>query len=105
HVCLKKQVVGCSGINGPVEEIGPFGKVIKKMTEILLKEAYLDELSDLEERAKEYFIEEWISENWDNDKLFAARGWILGINVHLPREIGRASCREGEWIADGGVGV
>src|SRR5690606_29784222 len=47
--------------------------------------AYLDELSDLEERAKEYFIEEWISENWDNDKLFAARGWILGINVHLPR--------------------
>src|SRR5690606_25362505 len=84
-VFLNQQVVGVIGITGPVEEIDPFGKVIKKMTEILLKEAYLDELSDLEERAKEYFIEEWISENWDNDKLFAARGWILGINVHLPR--------------------
>jgi len=84
-VFLNQQVVGVIGITGPVEEIDPFGKVIKKMTEILLKEAYLDELSDLEERAKEFFIEEWISENWDNDKLFAARGWILGINVHLPR--------------------
>ncbi|MEQ6376316.1 sugar diacid recognition domain-containing protein [Bacillaceae bacterium S4-13-56] len=84
-VFLNQQVVGVIGVTGQEEEIEPFGKVIKKMTEILLKEAYLEEQTDLEERAKEFFIEEWISANWENDKLFAARGWILGINVHLPR--------------------
>ncbi|OCA87881.1 hypothetical protein A8F94_08570 [Bacillus sp. FJAT-27225] len=84
-VFVNRKIVGVIGITGPEKVVDPFGKVIKKMAEILLKEAYLEKQTDLEIRAKESFTDEWISANWENDKLFAARGWILGINVHLPR--------------------
>ncbi|WP_273832093.1 CdaR family transcriptional regulator [Guptibacillus sedimenti] len=84
-VFLHDQIIGVIGITGEPEEIKQMGEVIQKMTEILVKEAYLDEQLELEDRAKEAFIDEWIDGKWDNDKLFASRGWILGINVHIPR--------------------
>lgn len=84
-VFLHDQIIGVIGITGAPEEIKQMGEVIQKMTEILVKEAYFDEQLELEDRAKEAFIDEWIDGKWENDKLFASRGWILGINVHIPR--------------------
>jgi carbohydrate diacid regulator len=84
-VYLNNQIIGVIGITGKEEEVSHLGEVIKKMTEILIKEAYLEQQTELERRAKETFIDEWMEGNIDNDKLFASRGWMLGINVHLPR--------------------
>ncbi|WP_221567440.1 sugar diacid recognition domain-containing protein [Alkalihalobacillus sp. TS-13] len=82
---LNDQIIGVIGITGKPEEVVQFGEVIKRMTEILLKEAYIEEQIELENRARESFIDEWIEGDWENDKLFAARGWIHKINVHIPR--------------------
>ncbi|WP_408008753.1 CdaR family transcriptional regulator [Pseudalkalibacillus sp. A8] len=82
---LNNQIIGVIGVTGKPGEVVQFGEVIKRMTEILLKEAYLEEQVELESRAKESFINQWLAGDWENDKLFAARGWILKINVHIPR--------------------
>ncbi|KSU57070.1 hypothetical protein AS034_21770 [[Bacillus] enclensis] len=84
-VYLNNRILGVIGITGEPNEVVQFGEVIKRMTEILLKEAHLEEQLELENIAKVSFIDEWIDGDWEDDKLFAARGWILGINVHLPR--------------------
>lgn len=85
-VMLKNQIVGVIGITGHPSEVSKLGEVIQKMTEILIKEAYLEQqTTNLEERAITSFVDEWVHGKWENDKLFASRGWILGINVHLPR--------------------
>jgi carbohydrate diacid regulator len=84
-VYFNDQIIGVIGITGDEKEVGHFGEIIKKMTEILVKEAYLEQQMELERRARETFINEWLEENIDNEKLFASRGWMLGINVHLPR--------------------
>ncbi len=84
-VSLNNEIIGVIGITGSAEEVGQLGELIQRMTEILVKEAYLDEQMDLEYRAKESFIDEWLRGAQEDEKLFASRGWIMGINVHIPR--------------------
>jgi carbohydrate diacid regulator len=84
-VYLNNQIIGVIGITGNEEEVSHLGEVIKKMTEILVKETYLEQQTELERRAKETFMEEWLEGQIDDEQMFASRGWMLGINVHLPR--------------------
>lgn len=42
-VVFRNEVVGVIGISGEYEEIKKYGNIIKKMTEILIKEAYINE--------------------------------------------------------------
>lgn len=84
-VYFKEHIVGVIGITGSEVEVGQMGEVIQKMTEILVKEAYLDQQLGLEQQAKGAYIDEWISGRWESDKLFASRGWFMEINVYLPR--------------------
>ena len=84
-VFLHNQVVGVIGVTGEPSSVGHIAEIIQKMTEVLVKEAYLEEQIELESRAKQSYIEEWITGDWEDDKLFASRGWIMGINIHLPR--------------------
>ncbi|MFD2923104.1 CdaR family transcriptional regulator [Halobacillus naozhouensis] len=84
-VFLHHQIVGVIGITGDPDEYSQMAEIIRKMTEVLVREAYLDKQFELEERAKQSYIEEWIEGNWEDDKLFASRGWILGINIQVPR--------------------
>ena len=43
-VYFERKIVGVIGITGDTDEIKKYGKIIKKMTEILIKEAYLRDL-------------------------------------------------------------
>lgn len=84
-VIFNDKVIGVIGITGCEEEVAPFGKIIKKMTEILVKEAYFEQQSYLVRRAKNMLIDEWLNGDIENVQLFSSRGWMHGINVHLPR--------------------
>ncbi|OIJ17202.1 hypothetical protein BKP37_01335 [Anaerobacillus alkalilacustris] len=86
-VRFQSKVVAVIGLTGTEEEAKQYGNVIKKMTEILIKESYLEEQAMLEKKAKDSFLEEWIKGKIENKKLFTSRGWMLGINVHLPRVV------------------
>lgn len=84
-VRLHKQIVGVIGITGEPEELSQQGALLQKMTEILIKEAYLDEQVELETQARETFVNEWIRNQYQDEKLFATRGWMFGINIYKPR--------------------
>lgn len=84
-VLFNKHVIGVIGITGHEDEVNSLGEVIQKMTEILVKEEYFKQQTELEQRAKNTFVDEWIHGKIENEKLFASRGWMHGINVHLPR--------------------
>ncbi|MFC0524723.1 CdaR family transcriptional regulator [Pontibacillus salicampi] len=84
-VHLHEQVVGVIGITGEPQEVTQLGELVQRMTEILIKEAYLEDQIELENRAKETFINEWIANDFEDEKLFATRGMMFDINIHQPR--------------------
>lgn len=84
-ILLGDKIVGVIGITGAEDEVVKYGSIIRKMTEILIKEEFIGKQTELEIRTRESFVKEWIEGKWNNDKLFVSRAWLLGINVHLPR--------------------
>lgn len=84
-IMLGDKIVGVIGITGAEDEVVKYGHIIRKITEILVKEEFIEKRTELENRTRESFVKEWIEGRWSNDKLFVSRAWLLGINVHLPR--------------------
>lgn len=84
-VFLNERIIGVIGITGKEEEVKPFGEVIRKMTEILLKEAFFEQQTELYRRARNTFIDEWLNGKIEEKEIFSSRGWMHKINVHLPR--------------------
>ncbi|WP_169738723.1 CdaR family transcriptional regulator [Salinicoccus luteus] len=88
-VRLHDQVVGVIGITGDPGEVGRLGVLLQRMTQILVREAYkegyLEEQLELENQARETFVKEWADNSFDDEKLFATRGWIFNINIYKAR--------------------
>ncbi|MGI6031009.1 MAG: CdaR family transcriptional regulator [Eubacteriales bacterium] len=83
---FKGEIIGVIGITGRREEVEQHGKIIKKMTEILVLDSYLKEQGQLESRTRSYFIEEWIFGNsHEDDRSFELRGRLLGLDILKPR--------------------
>lgn len=81
-----KEIIGVIGITGPVDQVIHFGRIIKKMTEILVMDSYRKEQGQLEDNARNYFIEEWVFGNSrEDDHAFEVRGRLLGLDVKKPR--------------------
>lgn len=78
------EVVGVIGITGSPAEVSVFGDIIKRMTEIMVESAHQQEQTDLIQRAKSLFVENWLfaeSPDWEELEL---RGRLLGINISAP---------------------
>jgi carbohydrate diacid regulator len=84
-VYFENRVIGVIGITGTEPEVLKMAEVIRKMTEILVKEQLIDEQNDIVNQSKEIFIRDWLEDRWKDDKVLSSRGWMLGINVNLPR--------------------
>lgn len=85
------EIVGVVGITGAREEVEPFGKIIKKMTEILISEEYQKDHNQLIENAKSNFVYTWLfrnlEENEEEEDKFISGGRLLGIEVFLKRVV------------------
>jgi carbohydrate diacid regulator len=84
-VYFENRVIGVIGITATEPEILKMAEIIRKMTEILIKEQLIDERNDIVNQSKEVFIRDWIEGRWKEDKALSAKGWMLGLNVNLPR--------------------
>lgn len=84
-VYFKKEIVGVIGITGKKEEVEKYGKIIQRMTEILIKEAYLKEQDNMEREAKRQFIEELLFRYHSDDKTLLMRAEFLNIKTNIPR--------------------
>jgi carbohydrate diacid regulator len=84
-VYFENRVIGVIGITATEPEILKMAEVIRKMTEILIKEQLIDERNEIVNQSREVFIRDWLEGKWNEDKTLSSRGWTLGLNVNLPR--------------------
>lgn len=59
------EIIGVIGLTGKSTVVYRYGKIIKKMTEVLLRDAYNREKKVIEQKAKDRFLEEWIFGKYD----------------------------------------
>jgi carbohydrate diacid regulator len=87
-VYFQNNIVGVIGITGSEEEVGKYGKIIKQMTEILIKEAYIVEQEKIERESKKQFIEELLFRIHKEDKrTLNMRSELLNIKIDIPRVV------------------
>lgn len=79
------ETVGVIGITGVPEEVTSLGSVIKKMTEIMVLNMLRQEREDTVERAKNIFVENWLSSDAINEQELHYRSNLVGVDINLPR--------------------
>ena len=83
-IFYQKQIIGVIGITGDPNKVSPYGELLKKMTELLIKESYYSEQLDWQSRTLEAFVFDWVQKRgWSNT--FGEQSKILGIDLSLDR--------------------
>lgn len=82
------EIVGVIGITGAYDAVIGYGQVVKKITEILLRERSELDQQRLDSRVRSRFLEEWIlGDGLTHAASLAERGQALGIDIAVPRRI------------------
>lgn len=85
---LQGCVVGVLGITGVYEEIAQSASIIKRMTELLLENAYSLEQRHIKEQIRNRYLAEWLSGETKNiTSDFIKRGRLLGFDITIPRRV------------------
>jgi carbohydrate diacid regulator len=82
-IAIENDVIGVIGITGNPDEITPFASLMKRMTELLIREnIYIQEM-EWHDRAIEAYFFDWVqTEEITND--FLNRGKLLGVHLTSP---------------------
>lgn len=92
---LDGEIVGVVGITGSYDEVINQGRLLKKMTEILLLERRNTYHQLMDKRVKNALMEEWlIRSGYVNYKELEERGNAINIDINRPRRIIIASVDE-----------
>lgn len=87
-VMLEEKILGVIGITGEYHEVGRYGQIVKKMTEILLRENYLSEQKALDSKIISRFFNDWL---YDTELEYSTslieRGKHFGIDIVRPRRV------------------
>ncbi|WP_258313476.1 MULTISPECIES: sugar diacid recognition domain-containing protein [unclassified Paenibacillus] len=82
-IYYNKKVIGVIGITGTPSVVEPYAELLRRMTELIIREAQQKEKEEWETRGLEAFFYEWIHIQ-DVDQEFIDRGQILGVSVEIP---------------------
>ncbi len=85
-ILYQHNVVGVIGITGNPEKVSSYGELLKKMTELLIQESYYAEQMELESRALETFVFDWLHIN-EKTPEFVKRAEHLNIDLNLERQV------------------
>ena len=91
---LDGEIVGVIGMTGAYDEVITSGKLLKKMTEILLMESRTSYHQLMDKRVRNAFYEEWLVNGGYKSADLEDRGRALGIDINIPRRIMIASIDE-----------
>ena len=88
-ITFLNKIVGVIGINGEYDQIISLGRVVKKMTEILIREKVEGAQKRLDERVYSRFMDDWVLNRMSllQPQEFMERGRSLGIDITLPRRV------------------
>lgn len=82
------KVIGAIGISGECEEVYRFGQIIKKMTEIQLKENDASEKKKIADRIRDRFFDDWILTDVSyTDAAFIRRAQGQRVNIRVQRRV------------------
>ena len=85
-IVIEGEIVGVVGITGDPGKVEVFGKVIQKMTQVLVADTLQKEKHQLYDQTRRSFVYRWLLETpLEDERTFAMRGNLLGIDVSLPR--------------------
>jgi len=106
---FNNQIVGIVGLTGRTSVVQQYGRIIKKMTEVLLMEMFYREQKNTERMAIERFLEEWVFGRYDinHPREFRYRAESLGINIDQPRRLLIISARDssGHPVSEKSLGL
>lgn len=80
-VFLNKEIIGIIGITGDKNDVMKYGKILQKMTEILIKEAYIKDIQYQQKRNQKLLVEKIL--NYNGDSL--EQGAISNYDSSIPR--------------------
>lgn len=87
-IIIEDEIAGVVGITGEKEEVQILGKIIQKMTQILIMDRYQSNQKKNMEAMRNSFIFSWLFDSEDNgetEESVKMRGQLLGIDVNLNR--------------------
>lgn len=84
-VYFQNEIIGVIGITGEKDEVEKYGKIIQKMTEILIKDGYIKEQEKIESDINRQFVEELIFRYHSDDNDLITRAQLLNINTNVNR--------------------
>lgn len=84
-IYFERSIVGVIGITGEREEVEKYGKIIKRMTEILIKEEYIENLKNKEKENHRMIIEEIITNADKNESALLEKVSVFKMNTDASR--------------------
>ncbi|MDR4886862.1 sugar diacid recognition domain-containing protein [Fredinandcohnia sp. QZ13] len=91
-ILFKQKVVGVIGITGNPDQVSAYGELLKKMTELLIQESYYAEQFEMESRALETFVFDWVQGKEESGE-FIKRAEHLNIDIERKRQVVFASIK------------
>lgn len=87
-VRFQNKPVAVIGVTGPYREVIKYGRMLKKMTEILMLDEYYKQQSDMDERIKNRFLNEWLYGDAESiNRRLEKQGQSLGFDITVPRRV------------------
>jgi carbohydrate diacid regulator len=87
-VYFEKNIVGVIGITGEKHEVEKYGRILKRMTELLIKEEYIKRIKNQEIENQRMIIEELLfNENENHDQGFLSPMQFFNIKADVKRVV------------------
>lgn len=89
-IIIEDEIVGVVGITGEKEEVQILGKIIQKMTKILIMDSYQSNQKKRMESMKNNFVFSWLfasEDSGETEENIMLRGRLLGIDIHTDRVV------------------
>ncbi|MDO4273840.1 MAG: sugar diacid recognition domain-containing protein [Eubacteriales bacterium] len=89
-IIIEDEIVGVVGITGEKEEVQILGKIIQKMTKILIMDSYQNNQKKIMENMKNNFVFSWLfasEDSGETEETMNFRGQLLGIDINLNRVV------------------
>lgn len=104
-IVIDGETIGVVGITGEYEKVFNYGQIVKKMTEILVRESKVREQERFDKKIESRFLEDWILGNGlSTGQAFIERGIALHIDITRPRRALVIRIRNFQQLASTGEG-
>lgn len=80
-------IIGVVGITGEVNEVSSYGELVKNFVELMLQEEFLNKQIELENRTRENFYQQLLSNSIEDKEMIEDRAELLGIKTDIYRGV------------------